>query len=245
MTTRCRHDGCGTGVVQTVFEPIVELGSGRVAVFEAVTRFATRDMRAPEEVFAEAGARGLLAALECRAAGAALTALADLPEPLLLAVKASPSTICSRQWARVVAHPDPSRVIVELDENAPVDDYEVLLQALTHLRSLGVRLAVGGVGSGIDRMPHVARLQPDLIKLDPSVVVEAAGTGPLAAHARGVVAYADAVDVPVVAEGLATPADLDAMTRLGVRFGQGPLLAAPRPLDEWSQQFRSRRANAA
>lgn len=232
-------------VLRTVYQPVVDLGSGGIAAFDATTTFATRVSLPSAAWFAIAAARGVRVSLDCRAISQAVEALTYFPHPLLLMVTASSTTVCSRRLLGILADTDPERVVIQLAAGDPVHDVEAFHQAAAPLRALGTRFAVDAVGSRIDHMAHVARLRPDIIRLDRSVVEHAAGDGPLAAHARGAVHYAEETDIPVFAEGIDTVAELEALRALGVRFGQGPLLSPPLPLADWRRRFGVWRPAAA
>ena len=60
--------------------------------------------------------------------------------------------------------------MVELTEHQPVEDYVALGAALDRLRALGVRVAVDDVGSGFASFRHVTRVNPDILKLDRTLV---------------------------------------------------------------------------
>ena len=238
MGTRRRGKDGGAWALRTLYQPIVELSSGGITAFDATTIFASR-VRWPAAAWFEAAAdRGVRVSLECRAISQAFLALPVLPRPLLLCVNASSETMCSTRLAAVLAQLDADRVVIQVAGAESVGDVEAFRRAAARLRTLGARLAIAAVGARIDHMPNVARLRPDIIKLDHSVVEEAAGDTPLAAHARGAVRFADETGIPVVADGVATVAELQALRALGVQFGQGPLLSAPRPLEDWRRRFR-------
>jgi EAL domain-containing protein (putative c-di-GMP-specific phosphodiesterase class I) len=201
-----------------VFQPIVELDSDRVVGFEALS---TGD-----------------------ALSLTLSALDEIPQPLLLTVNASPATVCSGRFLALVTDADTRRLIVELSEHDRVPDYEALARRVRELRSLGARMSVSDTGAGISTLPHVARIGPDIIKLDRSLAVAATSGGPLAAHARGVVSYAETVDVPVIADGIESEEQRRAMLDLGVTLGQGDHLAPPARLEYWVRRIRSHRAPA-
>ena len=85
----------------------------------------------------------------------------------------------------------------------------------------------------VSRLPHIAKVWPDVIKLDRSLTA-AVATGDVAAgHSRAVVSFAEEFKIEVVAEGIETREELEAMKALRVRYGQGFLLGEPRELDHW------------
>ena len=109
--------------LHTVFQPVVDLRSGRITGFEALARFDASPYRPPDEWFREAHAAGVGVALECRAIELALDALRQLPRGQRLAVNASPAAISSGRVAGVLVRFDARRVTVEVTEHSDVGDY--------------------------------------------------------------------------------------------------------------------------
>jgi EAL domain-containing protein (putative c-di-GMP-specific phosphodiesterase class I) len=102
-----------------------------------------------------------------------------------------------------------------------------LEDALASLRSRGAQLMVDDAGAGFASFKHIVDLKPDVIKLDLSLTRDI-DTDPLRrALAASVLAFADEVGASIVAEGIETYSELDALRALGVRYGQGYLLARP------------------
>src|SRR5205814_582730 len=74
-------------------------------------------------------------------------------------------TAMSTDFVEVVG-PDAKRIVIEITEHAPVDDYDALNAALKAFRDDGGRLAVDDAGAGFSSLRHILRLAPDFIKLD-------------------------------------------------------------------------------
>lgn len=213
-----------------VAQPIVELATGRPVAVEALTRFTTATSRSPLEWFLHADEVGLRVALELAVTRTALAELSLLPEPLVMAVNVSPTTILSGRLGEVLIDQPLHRVVLELTEQVRVDDYGRLHRAVTPWRERGARLAVDDVGTGYASFTHVLRLQPDLIKLDRDLVSDIHIDEPRQALARALIGYAAEVGVDVVAEGIETEEERATVAALGARFGQGYHLGRPRPL---------------
>jgi EAL domain-containing protein (putative c-di-GMP-specific phosphodiesterase class I) len=213
-----------------VFQPIVDLRGGRISGLEALSRFAVEPMRGPDVWFAEAAEVGLQAELEMTAARAALAELDRLPGGAYLSVNLSPETVLSSNFKEMLREVHPERIVVEVTEHAPVEDYEALADALGGLRSGGGRLAVDDAGAGFASLRHILRLAPDIIKLDVSLTRGIDGDEASQALADALVAFASRIGATIVAEGIETPEELAALRELGVSHGQGYHLARPGPL---------------
>ena len=113
------------------------------------------------------------------------------------------------------------RIVLELSEHDPIDDYAHLGAVLSPLRAAGMRLAIDDVGAGFSSLRHIVATAPDVIKLDRSIVAGVAGDAVLAVVVQSLVNLAGAVGAAVVAEGIETAADAGALASLGVGLGQG------------------------
>ena len=95
---------------------------------------------------------------------AGLKALAGLPKPLFLTVNVSPTTLASTGFRRLLEQSDGERIVVEITEHAPVEDYARLAETLAPLRAQGLRLAVDDAGAGFASLRHIVQLAPDIVK---------------------------------------------------------------------------------
>lgn len=213
-----------------VFQPIFSL-SGPMVGAEALARFRGPPKRGPERWFDEADTVGLRRELELAAMRAALSAMPSLPPGIYLSLNASPHTLLSAAFRKLLAETaDPARVVIEVTEHARIDDYEKLNAAFDRVRGLGVRLAVDDAGAGFASLRHILRLAPDFIKLDRTLIAGIEGDRSRQALAAGLISFAGRIDATIIAEGIEHPAEVDMLTSLGVAHGQGYLLARPGPL---------------
>jgi EAL domain-containing protein (putative c-di-GMP-specific phosphodiesterase class I) len=111
--------------------------------------------------------------------------------------------------------------VLELSEHDPVDDYDAIAAVLTPLRARGMRLAIDDVGAGFSSLRHIVVTAPDVIKLDRSIVTGISDDPVLAVVTRSLVDLAEALGAKVVAEGVETAADAEALGAVGVHLGQG------------------------
>ena len=213
-----------------VFQPIFSLGGAMVGA-EALARFKGPPKRGPEVWFAEADAVGLRRELELATMKAALAALPQLPEELYLSLNASPKTLLSAGFRKLlVENCDPTRIVIEVTEHAPIEDYDKLNVAFDRVRQLGVRLAVDDAGAGFASLRHILRLAPDFIKLDRTLVDGIESNRSQQALAAGLISFAGRIDATIIAEGIEQVAEVEMLSSLGVAYGQGFFLARPAPL---------------
>lgn len=216
--------------VTPVYQPIVDLRTGRVRGVEALARFDSEVSQPPPAWFADAERAGRGLDLERLAVERAVQGSASLPEDLSLAVNVSPAGLL----AGIVAHGldgiDPSRLVVEVTEHAVIDDYDELHAAMEELRSRGTRLAVDDVGAGFASMRHVLRLTPDVVKLDIDLTRDVGRDFIQNALVASLVAFTNRIGSGLVAEGVETRESMHALRTHGVDAGQGYYFARPTSL---------------
>jgi EAL domain-containing protein (putative c-di-GMP-specific phosphodiesterase class I) len=220
-------------LLRVEYQPIVDLDSGQPCAFEALVHVDAGTRLSPAGWAAAADVAGVGVPMEHRVAAAAFAALDVFPAPVRVSVNASPEYLSSDRLRDALGVVDAGRVLIELSGWLRVPDYRAFARSLFALRALGATIALDDAGSELYTLSRAASIRPDIIKLDPSLTVAAVEGGPLAAHARGVVSYARAVDAPVIAQGISTPEELLAVTALGVRLGQGDLLGQCHDLAHW------------
>jgi EAL domain-containing protein (putative c-di-GMP-specific phosphodiesterase class I) len=218
------------GQVRPLFQRIVDLTADNAVVgYEALSRFPGPDPR-PLRWLADAEAVGLRGELEMAAASAALGALARLPSSRYLSLNFSPRVLgeLPRLDIERLARDVPfERVIVEVTEDAPVVDYDGFGAVLEPLRSRGAGLAIDDAGAGFASMMHIVRLRPDMIKLDIALVRGIEADPSRRALAASLATFGREIGARVVAEGVETEAERDAILESGVNYAQGYLFGRP------------------
>jgi EAL domain-containing protein (putative c-di-GMP-specific phosphodiesterase class I)/ActR/RegA family two-component response regulator len=232
-------------VLDTVFQPIVDLADGRILGVEALTRFMSRPRRSPDTWFTEAADHGLLTQLDLAAAGRALEHVERVPESVYVAVNVSAESLCTPRLEQLLRTIPSHRVVLELTERSPILDYEEATRCIRDLRAMGIRLAIDDVGRGFSGLEHVVKLSPDLLKFDRSLVGDVDSDDTKSALIARLTSFADERGMEVVAEGIETEAELDTLRALGVETGQGFLLGRPGPIPplsngtwEWPRRHR-------
>src|SRR5215216_6389411 len=125
------------GSIVPVFQPVLELATGRVAGYEALARMPHGPFRPPDQWFNQAHRAGLGPALEATALRAALRAPAR-PDRTFLALNVSPGALLSHEVRQALAD-DLSGIVIELTEHELFSTEAALDRALDELRSRGAR----------------------------------------------------------------------------------------------------------
>jgi EAL domain-containing protein (putative c-di-GMP-specific phosphodiesterase class I) len=216
--------------VWMVFHPIVELETGRRIGVEALARFGSIPVKPPDQWFAEATALELGLQLEARALTEALGSLSKVPHDQFLSVNCSHRAAASAEFAHRLDGVE-DRIVLEITEHEAVEDYGALAEGLAPLRERGLRVAVDDVGAGYASLRHALQLAPDMVKMDISLTRDIDADPGRRALASALISFAEEIDTVIVAEGIETAAELEALLELGVRYGQGFYLGHPARLD--------------
>lgn len=221
-----------------VFQPVVDLSSGDVVGFEALTRFD--DGSRPDEVFASAIECGLGMELEAVTLEAALEAARQLPSNAWLSLNVSPSFLCEVETLQRALGGSSRSIVLEITEHEAISAYGPCREALARLGPK-VRLAVDDAGAGIANFNHLVELRPHFVKIDSGLVRGLDTDSGRAAVVVGLARFAAAGGCRVIAEGIETDAERATVAALGVGLGQGYLLGRPAAAESWSaSRFPSR-----
>jgi EAL domain-containing protein (putative c-di-GMP-specific phosphodiesterase class I) len=210
-----------------VYQPIINVALNRLVGHEALAVFHASPKRSPDQWFAEAHQTGLGEELELALVRTALEPLEQFPEDSYISINLSPQTILGGQLEATLAPFDLSRVVLEVTEHTLVEDYTEIARHLSALRHHGLRLAVDDAGAGFASFRHILKLNPDIIKLDASLIQKIDIDKPSRALAAALIRFAEEIDCKIVAEGVETEAELAVLRDLRVNKAQGYLLGRP------------------
>lgn len=210
-----------------VLQPIVDLVTGRRVGAEALSRFPAAWGLPPDVVFHQAHSADLGHRLELLALERAAAHLEHVTG--YVAMNVSPRTLLTPACAELLARLPAERVLLELSEHEQVEDYAALRAALDAPRAAGMRLAIDDVGAGFSSLRHIVLCGPDVIKLDRSIV-DGVGSDPvLRTLVAALVDFAHGNGTRVVAEGVETLPDVEALKELAVDLAQGWYFGRPGP----------------
>jgi EAL domain-containing protein (putative c-di-GMP-specific phosphodiesterase class I) len=225
----------GEGLAMVV-QPIVDVTSGVVHAYEALARFGGTGAEAsPLHWFSLAQELGERPALERACLRLALELFRRRPPGTSLSVNLSTPVLLDDRTQEMLREAgegegdDLHGLIVEITEETLVQGDMELLAAFDPLRRRGARLAVDDVGAGYSGLRQITSVRPSYLKLDRSLVTGIEADGERAALVGALAGYSSQVGCLLVAEGIETVAELDAVRDLGATLGQGFLLARPGP----------------
>jgi EAL domain-containing protein (putative c-di-GMP-specific phosphodiesterase class I) len=217
---RSRADDFGS--VQVVLQPIIEVATGTVVAAEALARFIGTPTPV-EQIFAVAHASGRGAELEAACIRAALLRRPDLPPGVRLSVNVSPDALSHPAIAAAFAG-DLDGIIVEITEHVSSDPSAVR-SSLDWLRGRGAQVAVDDTGSGYAGLLRLAALDPDIVKLDRTLVAGLPDSLPQTAIVEALVTLSARLGWRMLGEGVESLRDLAALAEIGVDYAQGTIIA--------------------
>lgn len=214
-----------------VFQPIVDLGSGAVVGYEALTRFASGQR--PDLCFADAWSVNLGVELELATLEAAVIAAKDLPVGRWLDLNVSPRLVLDSERLRSILWAANRPIVLEVTEHQAIDDYDLVRRAVRD-QGHNIRLAVDDAGAGVANFGHIIELRPDFVKLDIGLVRKVDSNVGRQAIVVGLGHFSRMAGCRLIAEGIETAEEAAMLAALGVEFGQGYLFGHGEPVEAWA-----------
>lgn len=216
------------------FQPITELVNGRITGFEALARWPhpTLGMIPPDTFIPIAEDLGLIDQMSSGILRASCFVARDWPEKLTLSINISPvelkDPLFATQILTILSETGfaPRRLIVEVTENATIDDIDTAREVFRSLQSVGVRIALDDFGKGNSSLYHLRNLNFDHLKIDRSFVHDMSSSDS-AKIVSAVAGLGKSLGMSVTAEGVETEKEADALRALGCELAQGFLFGKP------------------
>jgi EAL domain-containing protein (putative c-di-GMP-specific phosphodiesterase class I) len=219
------------------YQPVVDLETNKVTGAEALVRWWRDGAAVPPADFLDvAEDSGLIVPLgawvlstACGQAAAWRAEGWDVNISVNLSGRQINSPRFPESVAAALAESDlpPEALILEVTERVLVEEGGLLVQRLSDLRRLGVRLAIDDFGTGYASLAYLRGLPVDIIKIDPSFVAGLGLDDTLTLLTRTIVQVGHDLDIMVVAEGIENQRQLRMLREMGCGFGQGFLVARP------------------
>jgi diguanylate cyclase (GGDEF)-like protein/PAS domain S-box-containing protein len=237
-----------------LYQPIVELASGRIAGFEALVRWphSTRGMVLPEQFITLAEESGQIVPLGAWVLDQASTeavrwkdsvlrdASADRNVPYI-SVNVSPRQFRDDEFYNVVLRAldlsgiEPSSLVLELTESVLMYNDERILAEMNSLTDLGIRIAIDDFGTGYSSLSYLREFPISILKIDKSFVDELGRSSEQYALVEGITHLADTLGLTVIAEGVENVRQQELLISMGCRLAQGYLFAEPVSAEEAEQ----------
>jgi EAL domain-containing protein (putative c-di-GMP-specific phosphodiesterase class I) len=213
------------GRIGVAFQPIVDLQTGDTYGFEALVRCLVPELASPPTLLDAAQEQGSLGLLgRCvRELGVAQCARNRL------FFNIQPAEF-DEEW--LIQPDEPAcahhhQVYLEITEAMPLYEYRFCGSILSELRARGIKIAIDDFGAGYSNLKYITDLRPDVVKLDRQFVDGVRNGSREQQLIASMVELCRIQGATVVAEGVETMEELDAIRRAGVRYAQGFVFAKP------------------
>jgi EAL domain-containing protein (putative c-di-GMP-specific phosphodiesterase class I) len=211
------------------FQPIVYAQGGHVFGYEALLRSSEPTLPHPGAVLDAAERLDQLDRLGRTIRGSSARPMFDAPSEAVLFVNLhttdllDPELVSKAAPLSSIAH----RVVLEITERSSIDKIGNLRERVSALRSMGFRIAVDDLGAGYAGLTSFALLEPDIVKLDMSLVRDVHKSATRRKLIHSMSALCHDMGMLVVGEGVETVEERDTLVELGCDLLQGYLFAKP------------------
>jgi diguanylate cyclase (GGDEF)-like protein len=221
--------------LHSLFQPIISLSERRILGYEALSRGPSNSpLHSPVALFAVARQAGRLSELEITCRESACRRFNEQQLPGLLFLNVSPESLleAAHQPGRTLQLLQdfgiaPNQVVIELTEQTPTDDFQLLQTALHHYRAMGFSIALDDLGAGYSSLRLWSELRPDYVKIDRHFIDGIHQDALKREFVGSILQIAKASRAHVIAEGIELSEELAVLTEMGVDLVQGYLLCRP------------------
>jgi len=221
-----------------VYQPIIDLSTGRIRSFEALLRWnrGEHGVIEPNDFIPLAEEIGSIVPIgawamreACRQAREWQRGGAEVSIAVNLSARQFQDPRLTQLVETVLEETDlPSRLLeLEITESLAMRDSDMTYGRLSHFRNLGIRVALDDFGSGYSSLSHLQSLPIDTIKVDRSFIVGLSESAPERAIVQAIVTMAQALRLRVVAEGVETDEQHRVLRAIGCNDVQGFLFDRP------------------
>ena len=216
------------GDIRPHYQPLVDLRANAIVGFEVLARWHDGDVvRPPGDFIAIASEAGLMPELTYAVLRQACRDAREWPDNLTLALNVTPAQISDPRLPQILLSLlreegfAPSRLELEITEDALIGDVATAKAVMTDLRQHGVRMSLDDFGTGYSSLHHLRDLKFDKLKIDRSFVQAMPTNGEALKIVETILALGRGLGIDVLAEGIETVEHLRQLTDQGCEFGQG------------------------
>ncbi|MCW8982655.1 MAG: EAL domain-containing protein, partial [Gammaproteobacteria bacterium] len=225
-----------------LFQPIVQNKTHDIFGYEALIRGPSNSpLHAPVTLFETAVRNGRLVELELLCREVSIKQFKHLNLPGKLFLNASPETLfqpdfrsgCTLSMLDQMGL-SPERVVIELTEQYPLENYDVVREALHHYKEMGFEIAIDDLGAGYAGLRMWSELRPDYVKIDRHFMQDIHEDKVKQEFVRSIRNIARELDCLVIGEGVETAKEYQIISKMGLEFCQGYYFARPTVLPDTS-----------
>jgi diguanylate cyclase (GGDEF)-like protein len=224
--------------IQIHFQPIVHLQTRQIYGYEGLTRGPVNTvLHSPTRLFEAAARAGRLAELDLMCRQAVINRFAQLSLPGRLFINVDPFSLVHEHFREGLTLEfveqsglNPSDLIIELTETHPVEDVQLMQQAMHHYREMGFRVALDDLGAGYSGLKLWSELRPDIVKIDRHFIQGVDQDRTKQQFVTTILKTATALGCRVITEGVETEREYATLRKIGVEMLQGYYFCRPTPV---------------
>jgi EAL domain-containing protein (putative c-di-GMP-specific phosphodiesterase class I) len=221
---------CGEVPLELEFQPIADLVQGVAAGYQTVVHLPDALGKSTSDCLRRAACLGKRLELEQEIIRTALSSRELLPPNCFLVVSVSAPFLVSTHWERLLSKvEDLSKIVIEVTQEDPITNYDLVRSNLCLIRSMGGSIAVSDAGSGYASLHHSLQMKPNFIKLGSALVSDCDSDPTKSVLIEMIGRAANRMDAWIIADGVQTSGELRELTNLEVPLAQGSYLADPQP----------------
>jgi diguanylate cyclase (GGDEF)-like protein len=229
MIERDLRQAINEGTVRPYYQPIFDLQTNRITGFEALARWHHPKFGelSPEQFIGIAEDGGLMISLAAHLLRIAAQDATQWPEQIKLCFNISRVQLSDPMMVlrilRILGETglSPTRLEVEISEQALLSDIVAAKQAFEALHKAGVRIALDDFGTGNSSLQHLRACHFDRLKIDRSFVMSMAGSEENTSLVNAILGLSKALGLPVTAEGIEDDKLIGPLLESGCSEGQG------------------------
>ena len=218
-----------------LFQPIVNLKNREVFGHEALIRGPENSsLHSPLNLFQAAEQHGCLFEMDWLARSTAITEFQRQQADKLLFINITVNSLIDQDHQQGMTldrlHElgiPVDRVVIEITEMQPVDDFTLFIESVNHYRQMGFKVALDDLGGGYNGLRLWSELRPDFVKIDKHFITGVAESSDKRHFLASINSLAQGLNTKLVAEGIETEADLAVIEELGIDYAQGYLFRHP------------------
>lgn len=229
------EDILSQGSLTPLFQPIICMHEQKIFGYEALIRGPSDSpLHSPINLFNTASIHGRLAELDLLCRETSIKRYGELGLPGKLFINTSPASLLEQDYPHGLtvqylkqAGISPRQVVIELTEQYPIEDYELMRQATEHYREMGFSIAIDDLGAGYSGLRTWSELKPDFVKLDRHFMQNIHEDRQKRQFVQSMIDIAKSIGCQVIGEGIEIRQEYLAAQGLDMQFAQGYYFARP------------------
>lgn len=225
-------------LINIVFQPIVSLRDGKVLGYESLSRTPSNNIiKNPEILYETATKNKVLFDLESISRQKTINLAKDFilsTNSYKLFLNVNTNIVDDPRFERGFTHNlmkevgiKPSRIVFEITERNEITDMDRFKEFIAHYKNHNFQIAIDDAGAGYSGLNLISDLGPHYVKLDMKLIRDIDTDSLKHALVKGMVELSKVSNIYLIAEGIETEEELNALIKLGVQYGQGYFIQRP------------------